>query len=76
MNDLNKRVERLMNFKSNAEIELAAIKEALRKKGILKPLEKTPRLKDLQKKTRETENDLSSAEKKLHDLIYRAASSK
>ncbi len=75
LNALNKRVERLMIFKSNAEIDLAAIKDALREKGILKPLEK-PRTKDLLKKTREAENDLSDAEKKLHDLIYHAASSK
>lgn len=73
---LNKRVERLMNFKSSAEIELAVIKDALREKGILKPLEKNPRMSELQKKTRNAESDLSNAEKKLHDLIYHAASSK
>ncbi|GEM_PF-2095428 len=37
---LKGKVDRLLDFKANAEIELAAIKDALREKGILKPLEK------------------------------------
>ena len=70
---LSGRVEKLMDFKMNAEIEIAAMKEALRKANILPPLEKARFDDEMRQKFRQTTREISETERRAHELVYHAA---
>lgn len=74
---LSSRIEKLMDFKANSEIEIAAMKEALREKGILPQVgEKNSNSTfddEMRQKLRKAGRDLSDSERRAHDLIYHAA---
>jgi hypothetical protein len=61
------KLDKLWDFKSNTEIELAAMKDALREKGILKPLaEKKQKIQ-----TEEiSDAELEEIDKRAHDIVF------